>query len=198
MLRDLSIEWVILGHSERRNVFGESDEVCMFKLLCYQHLEFNDCFIKEIGQKVSFAVRSGLKVIACIGEKQSERECGQTEAIVSKQLKAISGMSVHKCDKGGTMSKALPYFFFFSDNVQDWSNIVIAYEPVWAIGTGLTATPEQAQSVHAYLRKQLQALSDVVASQTRIIYGGKLNVCTKRWHVHLLHLLHKIFHVRFS
>ena len=59
------------------------------------------------------------------------------------------------------------------EHVLDWSNIVIAYEPVWAIGTGLSATPEQAQSVHAYLRKSLQAISDVVASQTRIIYGGK-------------------------
>lgn len=63
-------------------------------------------------------------------------------------------------------------FFFFSDNVTDWTNVVIAYEPVWAIGTGLTATPEQAQSVHVYLRKCLQEISDVVASQTRIIYGG--------------------------
>ena len=63
--------------------------------------------------------------------------------------------------------------FIISEKISDWNNIVIAYEPVWAIGTGLSATPQQAQSVHAYLRKCLQATSDVVASQTRIIYGGK-------------------------
>lgn len=69
---------------------------------------------------------------------------------------------------------------FFPDNVTDWSHVVIAYEPVWAIGTGLSATPEQAQSVHLYLRKCLRAISDVVGSQTRIIYGGKLLIirCT--------------------
>lgn len=68
------------------------------------------------------------------------------------------------------------FFIAFTEHVSDWSNIVIAYEPVWAIGTGLSATPAQAQSVHGYLRKCLKAISDVIASQTRIIYGGKL--CT--------------------
>ena len=65
----------------------------------------------------------------------------------------------------------------------DWSNIVIAYEPVWAIGTGLTATPKEAQSVHAYLRKCLQAVSDVVASQTRIIYGGNKYSILNSWSI---------------
>lgn len=65
----------------------------------------------------------------------------------------------------------------YADNVTDWTNVVIAYEPVWAIGTGLSATPEQAQSVHAFLRKCLQEISDVIASQTRIIYGGMYDVC---------------------
>lgn len=131
MLKDLNIEWVILGHSERRNVFGESN--------------------KLVGEKVGYALSCGMKVIACIGEHLSERENGKTEEIVTEQLKDII------------------------DNVTDWTNVVIAYEPVWAIGTGRTATPEQAQEVHAFVRKTLSSLSTTVAAQTRIIYGGSVN-----------------------
>uniref|UniRef100_A0A669QU14 Triosephosphate isomerase n=1 Tax=Phasianus colchicus TaxID=9054 RepID=A0A669QU14_PHACC len=99
MIKDIGAAWVILGHSERRHVFGESDEL--------------------IGQKVAHALAEGLGVIACIGEKLDEREAGITEKVVFEQTKAIA------------------------DNVKDWSKVVLAYEPVWAIGTGKTATPQQ-------------------------------------------------------
>lgn len=111
MIKDCGCSWVILGHSERRNVFGEDD--------------------KLIGEKVGFALQSGLNVIPCIGEQLEEREAGKTTEVCFRQLKAIA------------------------DNVSDWSRVVIAYEPVWAIGTGKTATPEQAQEVHAAIRAWL-------------------------------------------
>ena len=101
MLKDALINWVILGHSERRHVFGESDTV--------------------VADKVKIALDNQLKVMACIGEKLDEREAGKTQAVNERQLNAILTKI------GG-----------------DWSNIVIAYEPVWAIGTGKTASPEQA------------------------------------------------------
>ena len=111
MIKDVGCKWVILGHSERRNVFGESDQL--------------------IGEKVGFALQSGLNVIPCIGEQLEEREAGKTTEVCFRQLKSIV------------------------DNVTDWSKVVIAYEPVWAIGTGKTATPEQAQEVHAAIRNWL-------------------------------------------
>ncbi|MCL4127901.1 UNVERIFIED_CONTAM: hypothetical protein GTU68_000208 [Idotea baltica] len=132
MIQDLGCEWVILGHSERRNVFGESDEL--------------------ISEKVGFALESGLKVIPCIGEKLDEREGGRTQEVVFRQMKAL-----------------LP-------NIKDWSRVVIAYEPVWAIGTGMTASPAQAQEVHAQLRQWLRDnVSAEVADSTRIIYGGSVS-----------------------
>ncbi|XP_046448382.1 triosephosphate isomerase-like [Daphnia pulex] len=133
MIKDIGAEWVILGHSERRNVFGESDAL--------------------IGEKVNHALTEGLKVIPCIGEKLEEREAGKTEEVVFSQLKAI-------VDK-------IP---------QDkWDNVVIAYEPVWAIGTGKTASPQQAQEVHGKLRQWLaDNVSAEVAQKTRIIYGGSV------------------------
>ena len=100
MLNDLKILWAILGHSERRHVFGESD--------------------KAIADKVKFALDHNLKVMACIGEKLEERESGKTNEVNERQLNAIR------------------------EKVDNWDNIVIAYEPVWAIGTGKTASPDQA------------------------------------------------------
>lgn len=100
MLRDFGLNWVILGHSERRHVFGESDS--------------------DVATKVKVALDNDLSVLACIGEKLDERESGQTDAVNARQLGAIR------------------------EQVEDWSKIVIAYEPVWAIGTGKTASPEQA------------------------------------------------------
>ncbi|KAM9384842.1 triosephosphate isomerase [Pholidichthys leucotaenia] len=131
MIKDCGADWVILGHSERRHVFGESDEL--------------------IGQKVAHALESDLGVIACIGEKLEEREGGTTEEVVYAQTQVIA------------------------ENVKDWGKVVLAYEPVWAIGTGKTATPEQAQEVHEKLRSWIRAnVSDSVADSLRIIYGGSV------------------------
>src|SRR5690606_5532988 len=101
MLKDIDVEWVILGHSERREIFKETNE--------------------EVGLKVAHALKAGLKVIACIGEKLEERESNKTTEVVFRQLAAIA------------------------KEIKDWSHVVIAYEPVWAIGTGKVATPQQAQ-----------------------------------------------------
>jgi triosephosphate isomerase len=132
MIKDVGCEWVILGHSERRNVFGETDQL--------------------IGEKVGFALKAGLKVVPCIGEQLEEREAGKTTEVCFRQLKAIA------------------------DNVSDWSRVVIAYEPVWAIGTGKTASPEQAQEVHAAIRNWLsENVSAEVAESTRILYGGSVS-----------------------
>jgi len=131
MLLDSGIPWVILGHSERRNVFGESDEL--------------------ISEKIAHALDAGLKVIACIGEKLDEREAGKTEEVVFKQTNAIA------------------------DKIKSWDNVVLAYEPVWAIGTGKTATPQQAQEVHDKLRQWLSKnVSPAVSESLRIIYGGSV------------------------
>lgn len=108
-----------------------------------------------IGEKTGFALNSGLSVIPCVGEKIEEREAGKTEEVVFSQMKAIA------------------------DNVSDWSRVVIAYEPVWAIGTGKTATPAQAQEVHASLRKWLtEKVSPEVAKSVRILYGGETTECS--------------------
>ncbi|CAI5443896.1 unnamed protein product [Caenorhabditis angaria] len=131
MIKDLGLEWVILGHSERRHVFGESDAL--------------------IAEKTVHALESGIKVIFCIGEKLEEREAGHTKDVNFRQLQAIVDKNV------------------------DWTNIVIAYEPVWAIGTGKTASPEQAQEVHEWIRQFLrEKVSPAVADSTRIIYGGSV------------------------
>jgi triosephosphate isomerase len=132
ILKDAQIPWVILGHSERRHVFGESDAV--------------------VGDKVKIALDNGIRVMACIGEKLDERESGKTQAVNERQLAAILKTI------GG-----------------NWSNVVIAYEPVWAIGTGKTASPEQAQEVHDQLRGWLKSnVSADVSKQTRILYGGSV------------------------
>jgi len=133
MLKDVGCELVILGHSERRHVYGESDEL--------------------IGLKVKRALAAGLEPILCVGETQQEREDGQTEAVVRRQLAAgLEGISR-----------------------QDAFKVTLAYEPVWAIGTGLTATPDQAGAVHDYLRGVLAGLYDLELSETvRIQYGGSV------------------------
>ncbi|KAG2195279.1 hypothetical protein INT47_005054 [Mucor saturninus] len=132
MLKDLGLEWVILGHSERRQYFRESDEL--------------------VGQKTAFALEAGLSVIACIGEKLEEREANITNDVVARQMKAIAA------------------------EIKDWSKVVVAYEPVWAIGTGKVASPEQAQDVHEFLRQWLaENVSQKAADETRILYGGSVN-----------------------
>lgn len=133
-IRDFGINWVILGHSERRNYHKESDEV--------------------VAGKIKLALKAGLRVIACFGEKLEERKAGTTEQVVLRQVKAI-------CDA----VQATGSFW----------NLVLAYEPVWAIGTGLAATKEQAQEVHALVRKYIAANYGArTAAKQRIIYGGSV------------------------
>lgn len=131
MIKDVGATYVILGHSERRHIFGESDQL--------------------IAEKTVHAIAEGLSVIFCIGEKLDEREAGQTKAVCYRQLQAALDAKV------------------------DWSKIVIAYEPVWAIGTGKTASPEQAQEAHEWVRQWLkEKVSPAVAEATRIQYGGSV------------------------
>jgi triosephosphate isomerase len=135
MLVDLGVRHVILGHSERRHIYKETDDM--------------------IGKKVSKALALGLNVIPCVGETLSERESNNTFAVCERQLAAFRD----------SLSSAT-----------DLSRIVIAYEPVWAIGTGKTASPEQAEEVHAWIRDWLKKnVSSKVADAVRIIYGGSVN-----------------------
>jgi len=133
MLLDIGCQSVILGHSERRHVLGESDEI--------------------INRKVLAALNKGVRPILCVGELLEERQGAQTEAVLDRQM--AGGLA-------GVTAEQL-------------SQIVIAYEPVWAIGTGLTATPEQADSAHAYLRTWLKnRYTPEVADAMRILYGGSV------------------------
>ncbi len=133
MLKDVGCEWVIIGHSERRQYFGETDEL--------------------LNQKLKFALASGMKVMFCIGETLEEREGGQMNDVLSRQvIKGLEGLSE-----------------------ADFDRVAVAYEPVWAIGTGRTASPEQAQEVHAFVRGLLRAqFGATVADKTRIQYGGSV------------------------
>lgn len=131
MLKDIGCTYVLCGHSERRHVLGETDEL--------------------VNKKLKAAISGGLLPILCVGELQSEREAGSTEEVVGRHVR--EGLAGVGAEKMGA--------------------VTIAYEPVWAIGTGLTATPEQAQEVHAFIRKLLAELYDEdVAAATRIQYGG--------------------------
>lgn len=131
MLVEFGLRYVIVGHSERRQYHGESDTL--------------------VAAKTKAALAAALTPIVCVGETLTEREAGQTESVVKRQLAAVIQANGHCI-----------------------SEIVLAYEPVWAIGTGKTATPEQAQAVHAVLRTQLNAAS-AQAGRIRILYGGSMN-----------------------
>jgi triosephosphate isomerase (TIM) len=133
MLRDLGCHYVILGHSERRQYFKETDEM--------------------VNKKAKAALAAGLRPIVCVGELLEQREAGKTESVVETQVRgSLAGLSA-----------------------SDMLSTVIAYEPVWAIGTGKTATPAQAQEVHAFIRKALKAMLDEhVAQSVRIQYGGSV------------------------
>jgi triosephosphate isomerase len=133
MLKDAGCAMVILGHSERRHVLGESDEV--------------------INRKVRAVLAAGLQPVFCVGELLAERNAGQTEAVLDRQL------------DGG-----------LRDITADAAErIVVAYEPVWAIGTGVNATPEQAQAAHSHLRKRLaERYNSGLAGRLRILYGGSV------------------------
>ena len=134
MLLEAGCDYVIIGHSERRTLFGETNAT--------------------INKKVKAAFENGLKPIFCIGETLAERESGQTFTVLEKQVK--EGLN--------------------SFNASDIRHLVVAYEPVWAIGTGKTATPEQAQEAHAFIRSTLAAiLGAEFASGCAILYGGSVN-----------------------
>ena len=132
MLMDMGCRYVLVGHSERRAIYGESDE--------------------DVALRFKAALDAGLQPVLCVGESLGEREQGQTETVVVRQLDAVID----------------------SVGVDAFSRAIIAYEPVWAIGTGLTATPEQAQSVHAFIRDKISALNAIIADQLRILYGGSV------------------------
>lgn len=131
MLREFGVRYVLVGHSERRQLHGETDAA--------------------VAVKAQRALAAGITPIVCVGETVAEREAGQTEAVVRRQLAAV----IHV-------------------NGRCISEVVVAYEPVWAIGTGLTATPAQAQAVHAALRTQLAAATRQ-AGAVRLLYGGSMN-----------------------
>ncbi len=133
MLKDAGCDYVVVGHSERRHVFGETDD--------------------EINKKIVKALSKGLVPIFCVGEKLEERNAGKTEDVVGGQLKeGLAGIEINSAEK-----------------------LVIAYEPVWAIGTGVTASPEQAEEVHRFIRKFLTDIyGNALAQQIRIQYGGSV------------------------
>ena len=132
MLDELNVKYVILGHSERRHIFGEKDEL--------------------INKKVLTAVEFGLRPILCVGETLEERELGKTMNVVERQIRAgVAGLE------------------------REISLIDIAYEPVWAIGTGVNATVEQAQEVHHFIRNLINDISKGNDKDTRILYGGSVN-----------------------
>ena len=132
MLVDMGCQYVLVGHSERRAVYGESDT--------------------DVALRFKAALDSGLEPVLCVGETLEEREAGQTEAVVARQLDAVIN----------------------SAGIETFNRAIVAYEPVWAIGTGLTATPDQAQSVHAFIRDKLSSLNVIIAEQLRILYGGSV------------------------
>lgn len=138
MLTEFGCEYVIVGHSERRQYFGDTDAI--------------------VGTKVRIAQEAGITPILCVGESLEQRDAGQIENVIRGQISAVLG------DDNGT-----------EKTVVDLANLVIAYEPVWAIGTGKTASPEQAQEVHEMIRSTIAAEDDSAAQRLRILYGGSVN-----------------------
>ena len=132
MLADLGCRWVIVGHSERRTLFGEDDAT--------------------VAAKASRALAGGLSAIVCVGETLEQRERQRTEAVLAAQVEALADLA----------GSATP------------QNFVVAYEPVWAIGTGRSATPEQAQGAHEFIRARLAAVGFAESGATRILYGGSV------------------------
>ena len=132
MLNDYGCRYVIIGHSERRHILGESNET--------------------VGKKFRQARENGLQAILCLGEQLAEREADMTEQVLSEQLDAVIAAA----------------------GVASLRDAVIAYEPVWAIGTGKTATPEQAQAAHSFIRLQMARHDDRIADELRILYGGSV------------------------
>ena len=132
MLADIGAQWVLVGHSERRQYHAESNEL--------------------VARKFAAARAGGLTPILCVGETLEQREAGETEAVIARQLQAVLAIN----------------------GIASFDTGVIAYEPVWAIGTGRTASPEQAQQVHAFIRSQLEKEDVMIARLTRLLYGGSV------------------------
>jgi triosephosphate isomerase (TIM) len=138
MLKDVGCRYVIVGHSERRRLYHEDDAM--------------------VARKFAAALAVGLIPVLCVGETLEEREAHRTEAVVARQLDAVTAM----VGAGG------------------FTGAIVAYEPVWAIGTGRTASPQQAQDVHAYLRSRMSAQDAKMAAQLRILYGGSVKASNAR------------------
>ncbi|MDC1318073.1 triose-phosphate isomerase [Candidatus Thioglobus sp.] len=133
MIKDFGAKHVIVGHSERRSLYGETSSV--------------------VAEKTKAALGAGLSPILCVGESLEQRESGKTEVVVAEQINAVIELV----------------------GIESFDSIIIAYEPVWAIGTGMTATPEQAQAVHFFIRNLLGESSENIAQKTPILYGGSMN-----------------------
>ena len=132
MLRDIGCTYVIVGHSERRAMYGETSQA--------------------VAAKFQAAQAAGLTPILCLGETLEEREAGTTESVIDEQLDAVLDVA----------------------GIDAFATAVIAYEPVWAIGTGMTASPEQAQDVHRHIRGRLEALNTDIAAGVQVLYGGSM------------------------
>ncbi len=132
MLKDVGCTYVLAGHSERRQYHAESDDL--------------------VARKFAAAQGAGLVPILCVGETLAERDGGETEAVIARQLDAVVARA----------------------GIGAFAHAVVAYEPVWAIGTGRTATPEQAQAVHRFIRDKLAALDGTIAGSLRLLYGGSV------------------------
>ena len=133
MIKDFGAQHVIVGHSERRSLYGESSAI--------------------VAEKTKAAIDAGLIPLLCVGESLEERESRNTKDVVAEQLNAVINLI----------------------GIEAFEGIIIAYEPVWAIGTGLTASPEQAQAVHLFIRGLLADSSESIAQKTPILYGGSMN-----------------------
>lgn len=133
MLSEMGCTYALVGHSERRSIYGEDDA--------------------QIAARFAAARRAGIKPILCVGEQLAERESGHTENVVAKQIDAVIAL----------------------EGIEAFADAIIAYEPVWAIGTGVTATPDQAQEVHAFIRAKMAALDAGIAEDLSILYGGSMN-----------------------
>jgi len=132
MLSDVGAQWVLVGHSERRQYHAEGDAL--------------------VARKFAAALAGGLTPILCVGETLEQREAGETEAVIARQLQAVLA----------------------HNGIASFDTAVIAYEPVWAIGTGHTASPEQVQQAHAFIRSQLEKEDVMIARLTRLLYGGSV------------------------
>jgi len=133
MLTDFGCRYVLVGHSERRTLYGESND--------------------DVALRFEAAQAAGLEPVLCVGETIGQRERGETEDVVRQQLLSV----IDRC------------------GIDSFASATIAYEPVWAIGTGKTATPDQAQVIHAFIRDILGGLDDIISAQIRILYGGSVN-----------------------